>query len=418
MAQPIAKAQAAPDTISVGGNSILVPSTDEAITQIRPTLGIQVSEPEPGIPGVTVDSFKAHSLADDSGMEVGDRVYSVNGVATRSVGELAAEIAKYKAGEQVKLRIGRGNRLSDIRVALVDHPSVLAVRQKESAVASKPPIDAPYLPGSQVSAKNASSRTTPDFLNPQSAQSPTSPGSDGIALGVSVLDVSGQRGVMVTEVSPASPAKKAGLTVGDRIVSIDGRMVANSAALAREVTSRAEGDSLSLQIVRSNQLVTSNVKLTNEPATGVDSSVLSSNENKSDSTEPEKKTSMFGSMLGGLFGTTTPAESKEPAGDAKDASDIDSQQQSTEGSGAAVSPVVTDVQQAGFASDEMAFGDEEPIRETIFDTKPVAASIPEQKLGDEPAENAAQETENAEVSKLQSEIDRLKAQLEKAKSNQ
>ena len=388
---------------SESGGSILA----EPVTQneIRPTLGIQVSEQTDGIPGISVNGFKQHSFADESGLRIGDRVYSINGVPTRTVQGLASELAKYKAGEQVVLRIGRGNRLNDIRVPLVDHPDVVAMKASKGATLGNPTTAGQpsqtglaNIPQNGVPSKNASSRIEPVL--------PGSSLPDRVVLGVDVVDVAGKRGVVVTEVNPRSPASNAGLAVGDRIVSIDGRLVTNSESLAREVTSRKEGDSFSLQIVRSNQLVTSNIKLVSTSTQDLGGSVLSSDEKK------PAKTGGFGSIIGGLFGRSGSGDSEQkPQVAAKSDSASDSgvsilQQPSDELS---LTQPNIDSTSTELATDEMAFGDSEPIQETVFDSAPIAAAIPEAKVDEQ------SRRKSAEVVKLQSEIDRLKVQLEKAK---
>ena len=383
---------------SGSGSSVLA----EPVTQneIRPTLGIQVSERTDGIPGILVNGFKQHSFADESGLRIGDRVYSINGVPTRTVQDLTSEIAKFKAGERVVLRIGRANRLSDIRVPLVNHPDVVAMRARQGTTLGAPTTAAQpsqgalvNIPPNGVPSKSASSRIEPVL--------PGSSLPDRVVLGVDVVDVAGKRGVVVTEVNPQSPAGNAGLAVGDRIVSIDGRLVINSESLAREVTSHKEGDSFSLQIVRSNQLVTSNIKLVSTSTQDLGGSVLSSDEKK------PAKAGGLGSIIGGLF-------SRSGSNDSEQKPKVATNSNSGSDSGVSILQQPSDElsltePSTDLATDEMAFGDSEPIQEAVFDSAPIAAAIPEAKIDEQ------SRRKSAEVVKLQSEIDRLKEQLEKAK---
>jgi hypothetical protein len=57
-------------------------------------------------------------------------------------------------------------------------------------------------------------------------------------------------GVMISSVTPASPAEKAGLKVGDIITAIDGREVSSPGDVSRRIRSKREGDVAQLQIVR------------------------------------------------------------------------------------------------------------------------------------------------------------------------
>lgn len=79
-------------------------------------------------------------------------------------------------------------------------------------------------------------------------------------LGVSLTDLSPElrehfgatkeSGVLVESVAAGSPAEKAGLRVGDVIVSVDGKDVAWSGNIRRALRDRKEGDSVRIEIVR------------------------------------------------------------------------------------------------------------------------------------------------------------------------
>lgn len=79
-------------------------------------------------------------------------------------------------------------------------------------------------------------------------------------LGVSLTDISPElrehfgatkeSGVLVESVAAGSPAEKAGLRTGDVIVSVDGKEVAWSGNIRRELRDRKEGDSVRIEIVR------------------------------------------------------------------------------------------------------------------------------------------------------------------------
>jgi S1-C subfamily serine protease len=60
----------------------------------------------------------------------------------------------------------------------------------------------------------------------------------------------GERGVLVTEVTPGSAAESAGILVGDRIVAIDGEPVVDLLGLAALVRSRRPGSEVTVDLVR------------------------------------------------------------------------------------------------------------------------------------------------------------------------
>lgn len=85
------------------------------------------------------------------------------------------------------------------------------------------------------------------------------------ALGVSVVTVTTQQealelgvnefGVFITQITPGSAAEKAGLQVGDKIVSADGQEVQASQDLSSTIREKEVGDSLELQISRNGQII-------------------------------------------------------------------------------------------------------------------------------------------------------------------
>jgi membrane-associated protease RseP (regulator of RpoE activity) len=79
-------------------------------------------------------------------------------------------------------------------------------------------------------------------------------------LGVSLNDISPElrdyfgaakeNGVLIESVADDSPAEKAGLRVGDVIVSVDGKDVHSSGDVRRAIRDKKEGDSARIEIVR------------------------------------------------------------------------------------------------------------------------------------------------------------------------
>lgn len=91
------------------------------------------------------------------------------------------------------------------------------------------------------------------------------------ALGVSVLAITDQQtaaqygvtraGVYLTVVNDGSAAAQAGLQVGDMLVSVDGTVVNSTADVTSILSEHSVGDTVEVQIVRDNQMVTVNVTL-------------------------------------------------------------------------------------------------------------------------------------------------------------
>jgi serine protease Do len=75
------------------------------------------------------------------------------------------------------------------------------------------------------------------------------------------LKLDAAQGAIVTEVSPGSPAEKAGLKAGDVVVAVDGREVKDAGDLSRQVASKAPDTTITLGIQRDGRPQTVHTKL-------------------------------------------------------------------------------------------------------------------------------------------------------------
>jgi putative serine protease PepD len=86
-------------------------------------------------------------------------------------------------------------------------------------------------------------------------------------LGVAMGDATGgQDGAVVQEVTPDSPAARAGLQAGDVVVSIDGKAVQNRSELVAAIRGHKPGDKVTLVVVRGGNETTITATLTQRPA--------------------------------------------------------------------------------------------------------------------------------------------------------
>ena len=76
-------------------------------------------------------------------------------------------------------------------------------------------------------------------------------------------------GVMVESVQEDSPAEKAGIKVGDIVLSVDGKDVKSSSDLRAALSDKKEGESVRLEVLRgrSRQTIVANVKERETPRT-------------------------------------------------------------------------------------------------------------------------------------------------------
>ena len=394
-----------------GGKSILVQSSPEPAKAPVATLGIQVAKSTGAIPSLTILNFKQHSQADESGLKIGDKIFSANDQRTDSIESLATAVRKLGVGQTVKLRVGRDGRLQDVNVPIVKRPSQASLGE-------------PVFAGPTNTANSAPSTTPPSELKNPAA----TPASQRLAptdrpqLGVEVEERPGTRGVVIVSVDPNSPANRAGMKVGDRIVAVDGRMIADTSGLVREVNTRKIGESIAVKLVRQNQLVASNVTLSAPQTASQETAATPKKSAPSIEPGPGESKSILGnvgSMLGGLMGGSKAKPKPAPATN-------DSSGKSILVPRSDVAPAAID-QPAGpsrvlpaSAEDEMAFGDEEPVEQSVFESSITDTSPVERTLDDDPPSarqltppNSPTTPKKVErsVEDLEAEIERLKALL-------
>lgn len=91
------------------------------------------------------------------------------------------------------------------------------------------------------------------------------------AMGVKVLEIADNQtayqygveryGVYIVEINPGSGAEKAGLEVGDCIVSINDKLVETTSDVTSELDNFSVGDTITLQVIRDRRIVTAQVVL-------------------------------------------------------------------------------------------------------------------------------------------------------------
>ena len=174
-------------------------------------------------------------------------------------------------------------------------------------------------------------------------------------LGIEIQERNGQRGVTVVSVTPNSPAAKAGLNEGDRIVSVEGNLVTGVKTLVDKVAGQSIGDSIRIQLVRGERLVSSNV-------------TLEAFDDGSKSAQPNAPAPSNIAAKKPSPPIDSPIETKSPAVQESKVMQASATVDSKE------SPAVKQ------ADDSLDFNDDEPISSTIFDSSPIDASASERTL--------------------------------------
>ena len=198
---------------------------------VRGYLGVVIQEVTPDLAkafnvpqgkGALIGDVTAGGPADKAGMQKGDVIEQLNGQTVNEINELRLQIASMAPGTTVHFKILRNGQERDVSVTLGELPEKAGQSGSSSSLSENSPMR-----GVQV-----------DNLTPSVARE----------LGVRP----GTRGVVVTDVAPATPASDAGLRRGDIIEEINRQSVTNVTEYGR-IVRQAGKQSLVLLVNRGGQ---------------------------------------------------------------------------------------------------------------------------------------------------------------------
>ena len=269
-----------PAEISIG-EPLALPTTPPAalvpLQPIRPapsSLPVGAVVPGTGWIGLTVDDavvtgrlvvvdVAANGPAASSGIRVQDQLLAINGMPLGSADQLAAALAAIAPGSDVKVAIGRSDRIEEIELKAVARPPVRPmVAEWQPAAAVPQPIEQP----SQAAVRPVQPAQQPALMTPAGAgaatPAPLAPPESGrgrTALGVRTLPVdpavqarfrlAEPAGALVIGVVHDLPASKAGIPPGSVIVALGERPVRSPGDLTQVVTSSPVGRPMTLQYI-------------------------------------------------------------------------------------------------------------------------------------------------------------------------
>jgi S1-C subfamily serine protease len=277
---PPAASQFAPVDISIG-EPLQLPfeRKAEAGVPTRPLASPPKAEPAVGsgwlgltiddslIPGrLVVVEVAPQGPAAEAGIVPRDTVLAINGTPLRSADEWAAAVAAISAGMDVKMAVGRNDRIDELAVTAAPRPREPASPSWQAATPAT--ASAPAQPPATAPAPVAPPASRPDVL-PAPALSQAAPvpapavQSASVrgrtALGVRTVPVDPavqaryqlpeQRGALVIGVVHDLPASKAGVPPGSVIVALDDQPVRDPNDLTRLVTSGPVGAPVPIQFV-------------------------------------------------------------------------------------------------------------------------------------------------------------------------
>jgi len=318
------------------------------------TMGLRVANPRPGFPAVQVVSFDEGSLAREAGIQVGDSILAVEGVPTPDIASIAAQLSNRRPGENVELYLDRRGRLMRASVELI------STRAAEGFPTDPPKMD----PIDRNDFGQGSQSGEPELRQGDLAPSPR--------LGIEVESQADERGAVIVSVEPDSPAARSGLRLGDRIVAVDNRFVANPDRLAEVLGLReAPMAAMAVKLVRNDELMDVMVSLDATPSgeLGSDSGTIGSPSERGQTPAPGgSMLEGIGSRLGGwLAGGGSAGSAKgEAAGDRPSQSSTEETDQQQEAPVARPAPesLPPPLPQP---PDPLEFGDQEPLERVLID---------------------------------------------------
>jgi len=217
--------------------SLLTPAWAETpAPTAKPFLGIGVEGTPKDVKqaGAIVREVAAGSPAAKAGLKQGDLIYKVGTVEVKDPITLVDKIAGHKPGEKLTLHLLREGKDLSLEVTLTERPAV-----KAPAVRAAPAAKSGAYLGVW------SQELTPALKN---------------HLGLTV-----EKGALVMEVMPASPATRAGLKADDVITGVDDQSIANPAELRDAVQKMDAGKEVTLKVMRGKEMKEIKVKLEAAP---------------------------------------------------------------------------------------------------------------------------------------------------------
>ncbi|MEO5345541.1 MAG: PDZ domain-containing protein [Magnetococcus sp. YQC-9] len=240
-------------------------------------LGITVQTPE----GVQVGEIYKEGPADKAGLQRNDVVIRIDGKGIGSMRDFLTLIANAQPGREMTLIVQRKGEEKEIKITpddSRDHPSrspdghidgapVRTWQRSELRAGNAPPMEAMR---PLADAYSASMHEPPSLEEPSAAQQPPAPPADPLeppaTVWLGIAPELAPNGVSVARVAPGGPGERAGLKIGDQIISLNGQSISSPRAMARVLRGFRPGDLIEMTIHRKGQLIDTQAQLAAPPA--------------------------------------------------------------------------------------------------------------------------------------------------------
>lgn len=227
----------------------------------RGWLGISIAEDRQG--RVVITQVEESSPAELARLKKGDRILKFNNKDIKSTDQLVYEIRKSRPGKEVVLLIERDGKTQEVKARLGAVPEEEARRELElrfpeifRGFPSRPNLpDFPDIPklekfGFEFGVENYRYiGVYLEQLNPELSR---------------YFGVPEGQGLLVARVNEGSPAEKAGLRVGDVIISADGKRTQKLEELTDIIQDKKKGEKIVLEIIRDKKKMKVEVEVAEE----------------------------------------------------------------------------------------------------------------------------------------------------------
>lgn len=233
----------------------------------RGWLGVTVVESEGK---VVIDTIDPKSPAELAKLKTGDVILKIDGKDVTAGPILSTEIRSRKPGQDVAIRVDRDGKPMDVKVKLGEYTEVQAKQELEMNFPEffNPRLKTPDNPFGPPSGKQPRINALP---RSKAAPLPNFVWESRKFIGVTLQPLTKElgeyfgakdaTGLLVAQVEDESPAKKAGLKVGDVILKAAGKAVENPADLSDMIQRLKKGDKIKLDILRDKKSLTVEVEV-------------------------------------------------------------------------------------------------------------------------------------------------------------
>jgi S1-C subfamily serine protease len=234
----------------------------------RGWLGVQAGERPDG--KVEIATVEPKSPAELAKLKEGDIIVRVDGKDISSSEAMQSEIRSRKPGQDIMVRIERDGKPQDIKVKLGEYTEMEAKRELALAFPRLFPQETPP-PGWK------GLQTEPRILVKPKSNSGLRPFAweSRKFIGVTLQELNKDSvgalfgikdgiGLLIAEITPESPAAKAGLKVGDLILKADGKRLEAVSELSDMLQGKKKGDKVKIELIRDKKTMTLDVEVGEE----------------------------------------------------------------------------------------------------------------------------------------------------------